>query len=591
MAISAAQKTIHEVLSPRHYQFVIPAYQRPYAWGKDQALALIGDLLDAFRDSPDEEYFLGSIVVVKRSTSSAEAEVVDGQQRLTSLSILMAVIRDLLPLGSGADVTNLLVSSFMDTREIGLRLRTTGKNPDDVFFNRYIRSEEGFRELHTLCAALPSSQQCIVRNALVMREVIVKWLNSETDPAASLLKRFLSYLCQKGCLVLVESTDFNSAYRIFSTMNNRGLALGVSDLLKALVLEQFQDDQVRDSITETWEQEEADLTRLARSESDDLAESRRYFELLFSHIHRIKAKRRSSKNLFEDFRKDVFGISAKASDFGPNRAEEFVRDLLVPSSDAYEVILSKAVQIPDKNSGRLVNGLYLPLLESINNSDWQPVAISFLSRFQHQLAQAPEFFRLLERVAAISLVLGENVTKRASRYAPILRALEIGQQDALASLRDSVTSEDQSKALDVLASDLYGETHAFYVMLRLDSALAEDGISPSLSAPRASIEHVAPQTLKQEWKVDWPDGDHQSLVNKVGNLVLLSKRKNSRAQNFDFKTKKEAYFAAKDGKAGEVATFPLVTRVLQAGNSWTPDTVRRNQEAYLSELKRVWDLS
>ena len=591
MSIQASHKKIYEVLSPRHYQFVIPAYQRPYAWGKDQALALISDLLDGFRDSPEEEYFLGSIVVVKRTTTSAEAEVVDGQQRLTSLSILMAVIRDLLPLGSGTDVTNLLVSSFMDAREIGLRLRTTGKNPDDVFFDRYIRNEEGFRELQTLCAALPSSQQCIVSNALAMRGVIVNWLEGETEPDASLLKRFLSYLCQKGCLVLVESTDFNSAYRIFSTMNNRGLALGVSDLLKALVLEQFEDEQERDGITETWEQEEADLTRLARSESDDLADSRRYFELLFSHIYRIKVKRRSSKNLFDDFRKDVFGVSAQASDFGPNRAKEFVRDLLVPSSDAYEVILSRSVRIPDQSSERLVNQLYLPLLESINNSDWQPVAISFLSRYSHQLAQAPEFFRLLERVAAISLVLGENVTKRANRYSPILRALEIDQQDVWASLRDSVTPDDQSKAVDVLGSDLYGETHAFYVMLRLDSALAEGGISPSLSAPRASIEHVAPQSLKQEWKVDWTDGDHQSLVNKIGNLVLLSKRKNSRAQNFDFKTKKEAYFAAKDGKAGEVATFPLVTRVLQAGNSWTPGTVQRNQEAYLSELKRVWHLS
>jgi hypothetical protein len=322
-----------------------------------------------------------------------------------------------------------------------------------------------------------------------------------------------------------------------------------------------------------------------------LTESRRYFELLFSHIYRIKAKRRSSKNLYDDFRKDVFGNTAQASDFGPERAKEFVQDLLVPSSDAYEVILSKSVRIPDQASERLVNELYLPLLETINNSDWQPVAISFLSRYYHQLSQAPEFFRLLERVAAISLLLGENVTKRANRYAPILRALEIGQQDALGSLSDSVTSEDQSKALDVLGSDLYGETHAFYVMLRLDSALAEGGISPSLSAPRASIEHVAPQTLKQEWKEDWTDADHHSLVNKIGNLVLLSKWKNSRAQNFDFKTKKEAYFAAKDGKAGEVATFPLVTRVLQAGNSWSPDTVRRNQEAYLSELKRVWHLS
>jgi hypothetical protein len=551
---------------------------------------LVQDLLDAFDESMEDEYFLGSIVVVKQSSSSAEAEVVDGQQRLTSISILMATIRSLLPEGEGSDITELLVSEFMRERKVGLRLRSTGRHSDEEFFDNYIRKEEGYHKLGVICAVLSSSQQCIVRNALTMRSELEQRIGGKESLKPFCLKEFLGFVLKKGCLVMVENTDFDSAYRIFSTMNNRGLALGVPDLIKALILEQFQDEKDRDEINQIWEQEEADLTRLASSGTEDATETRRYFDLLFSHIHRIISGRRSSKNLYDDFKKDVLGITAKARGMGTDEARSFVENLLVNSSDAYETILKKAVPIPDSGFARLINSLYLPLLSNVNNSDWQPVAISFLSRYQHAMNDAHEFFRLLERTAAVSLVLGETVNKRVKRYAPILHALELGKQDAIAELNLSVTDKDKSDVLEKVNGKVYGESFAYYVMLRLDSALAEGGISPSLSSARASIEHVAPQTLKQEWKADWSDEKHREMVDRIGNLVLLSKRKNSRAQNFDFKTKKEAYFAGKAGVVGEVTTFPSVTRVLQAGDCWTPRIVSKNQDEYVSLLKNVWSL-
>ena len=600
MSISASQKKIYEVLSPRYYQFLIPSYQRPYAWGKDQAKTLVVDLLDAFEEAPDQEYFLGSIVIVKRSPSSVAAEVVDGQQRLTSLSILIAAARDLMPIEERSDLSSLLVAEFMGDRSIGLRLRTTGMHSDDRFFDRFIRSEDGFDELSQMQSVLPSSQQCMRTNALAMRSELQNRLGDEDAVKQERLKGFLGFVLQRSCLVVVESTDFESAYRIFSTMNNRGLPLGVSDLIKALVLEQFGDEDERNSINQIWEQEEADLTRLASSGSEDPTESRRYFELLFSHIHRIRSKRRSTKNLFNDFKKDVLHIGSPGG-FTALAAKEFVENVLVDCSDAYELILKRAVETTDEDARRKINYLYLPLLENIGNSDWQPAAISFLSANRYQMSCAHSFFKLLERTAAISLILGENVNGRAKRYGPILSALEEGQQEALTSLHQSVSQADIQEVLRRINAGLYGESHAFYVMLRLDSALADGGISISLSAPRASIEHVAPQTLRQEWRDDWSEEDHDELKDKLGNLVLLSRRKNSQAQNYDFKTKKEVYFAGRSRKsasvdesrndeAGKVAAFPSVTRVLNAGDRWTPSIVRKNQSEYVSLLKSAWNL-
>jgi uncharacterized protein with ParB-like and HNH nuclease domain len=589
MSITASEKKIYEIFSPRHFQFVVPAYQRPYAWGQEQALALVQDLIDAFDSCADEEYFLGSIVVVRNNASTAEVEVVDGQQRLTSLSLLMAAIRDLLPAGQGSDITRLLVDDFRNNRVLGLRLRTSGKYSDEHFFDHYIRSEVGFCELKGIKAVLSSSQQCLFKNALVIREELERRLTGRSKSVDNKTDLFLDFVLNKTCLVVIESDDFDSAYRIFSTMNNRGLPLGVSDLIKALILEQFKDEEDREYVNRIWEEEEADLTRISGSEN--AIEGRRYFELLFTHMHRITSKRRTSKNLFDDFKKDVLGLSGQKKAIGASEAKNFVENFLVGCSDAYELILKHRVPIPDAYDSRKVNQLFLPLLANIPNSDWQPVAISYLRNYSHQMGSAYRFFELLERTAAISLILGENINRRARRYAPILHALDSSLSDAIEALTISVLDDEKASVIANLNSrNLYRESFSFYAMLRLDSALAEDGISPSLSAPRASIEHVLPQTLDGDWINDWDMETHSKYVNQIGNLVLLSKRKNSRAQNFNFEAKKSAYFAAKGGAAGEVVTFPSVTRVLQIGDRWTPTIVSKNQDEFITLLSKTWSL-
>src|SRR3954453_1098325 len=91
--IEAHEVPLHEVFSS-DYSFRIPDYQRPYAWEREQAEQLLEDLLDTLRRDEDEPYFLGSVVLVKEP-DQASAEVIDGQQRLTTLTILFAVLRDL----------------------------------------------------------------------------------------------------------------------------------------------------------------------------------------------------------------------------------------------------------------------------------------------------------------------------------------------------------------------------------------------------------------------------------------------------------------------------------------------------------------
>lgn len=584
MSIAASQKSIREILRPEDYQFVVPAYQRPYAWEKNQAQQLVDDLLDAYSGNPDNDYFLGSVVIVKQE-GSPKAEIVDGQQRLTSLSILISVIRHLVPEHLSqvrSDIGQILLRDFMGIKSEGLTIRKS----DQVFFNEMIVVDGGIRRLRDLQASLSSSQQCMKNNAEIFANRLESLIETSAEKAR-FPQEFLNYILHQVRLVLISDDDFRSAYRIFSTMNNRGLPLGVSDLLKAILLEQISDSEIQ-HYTEIWEREEGSLTELSPERSEEYDANRKFFELLFTHIHRINAKQRSSNNLFTDFQKDV--LKTSHNPLNETGAKAFINQQLVPCSKAYATILDNSFNARSHSISETINDVMLPLLKRIPNSDWQPPAIMFLSRHRDNEIKAKEFIVKLERVAACSLLLRENVNARARRYKPILEALERGPDEALAAASNSITSHDIESVLTAINRDLYGETYAQYVMIRLDCALAEGGLSPCLKSRIITIEHVLPQTLTDYWGEDWSEDQHDSWINRIGNLILLSKRKNSQAQNYDFATKKATYFSGRSEGAGNVTTFPTATNVLGVDGRWTPSVVELRQSEYCQKLSEVWQL-
>ncbi|MEI8250789.1 MAG: DUF262 domain-containing HNH endonuclease family protein [Synechococcus sp. ELA057] len=593
MSIAASQKSLREVFRPDDYQFMVPAYQRPYAWGKNEAIELIEDLLDAHETNPDTEYFLGSIVIVRKDGSPL-AEVVDGQQRLTSLSILISVIRHLIPEENEEDRRN--IGEMLQRQLFGRKsLVLTLKKSDQEFFydmvieesRSAISQETGISRLLGLKRVLPSSQNCIKVNAQIFQDTLQKYLSENYLNDNRFLREFAEYLLQQVRMVIVSSDSLESAYKIFSTMNNRGLDLGTPDLIKALLLEQISEGE-RQVYANIWEDEEASLTELNSQNTKDTESGRKLFDILFTHIHRIYTKQRSSKNLFADFKNDV--LNMKFGRLSEESAKDFILKDLTSYSNAYESILSKSVKASDPLTAGALNNLLLPLLHRIPNSDWQPPAIAFISRYQDNTETTKLFIEHLERVAACSLLLGENVNMRARRYKPILEALDNGISQTMSVISNSLTDEDITKACSALQGDVYGESFVQYVLLRLDSELAENKTSASLSAGILTIEHVLPQTINEYWRRDWKESSHREWKNKLGNLVLLSKRKNSQAKNYDFETKKKTYFSdSKDG-AGHVTTFPTTTNVLRVKGRWTPRVVSENQDNYIQVLTRVWRL-
>ncbi|MGC3994523.1 MAG: DUF262 domain-containing HNH endonuclease family protein [Propionicimonas sp.] len=556
--LDAGEYPLRKIFSS-DFQFWIPDYQRPYAWGVEQALQLLDDLEGALDRDTDEPYFLGSIVLVKES-GAVKADVIDGQQRLTTLSILFAVLRDVT--GNPAlstELGNLLVEPGQilagTTAEQRLRLRKR----DSQFFRDHVQTAGRLGALIALTdAALETDAQKAIRdNAKALHERIQSWPDAK-------LQTFAAMVGTRTFLVVVSTPDLNSAHRIFSVMNARGLDLSPSDIFKAQVIGAIGSDEQSATYADKWEQEEQDLGR------DGFAE-------LFGHVRMIFAKERGRRELLIEFPQQVL------NGYLPERAKEFVDEVLIPYSDAYEHLITQ--NYPHDATWSPVNA-WLARLMQVDNSDWRPAALWALRHHADEPAFLAAFLERLERLAASMLIRRVYATPRATRYAELLRELERGL--GLDAPSFGLSAEERLETRRRLEGEIYLVAPVRkYVLLRLDERLAnQPGVS--YQHKLITVEHVLPQTPKTDsaWAREFSEDERTSWTHRLANLVLLNRAKNSEAQRFDFGEKKTRYFTGPNG----VAVFALTKGVLQEFE-WTPQVLERRQRKLLDLLGSMWGLN
>ena len=125
------------------------------------------------------------------------------------------------------------------------------------------------------------------------------------------------------------------------------------------------------------------------------------------------------------------------------------------------------------------------------------------------------------------------------------------------------------------------------MILRLDSFLADGAATYDPSV--LTIEHILPQTVDptSKWAQTWPDPEvRNEWVHRIANLVPLTQKRNSQAQNYDFDLKKKAYFGGKQG----VSSYVLTTQVLHTPE-WTTDVTKARQETLLDVFAERWELA
>jgi uncharacterized protein with ParB-like and HNH nuclease domain len=540
------------------YSFEIPGYQRPYSWEVEQAETLVDDLLQFVEDQPQDikeasPYFLGSIVLIK--PGGALSQVVDGQQRLTTLTILLSVIRDLVSetYRAGLEQAIFQKGDLLLLTEDKPRLKTRPK--DQQFFLKYIQEMGGLNGLFSSITFKNDSQKNMRQNALAMHTQL-----KDLDEAK--LVRLTQFLLL-GCFVVVVTTpDVDSAYRIFSVMNDRGLDLSPTDILKSLITGAIPEANDKQNFyTNKWEDLEENV-------------GRDRFNALFSHIRMMEMRAKSRSNMVADFKSHIKPEKNSIS---------FIDDKLEPYTELYSSIL-------DQNfdggifSGAINRSLFW--LNKVDNGDWVPAAIYYMTKYRNKPERLSRFLDLLEKLASIQMVNRVSINYRIARYTDILNRID-----------DDSEFDDESKlylsngekidALNQLKGPVYKQRKIrVMVLLRLDSELSDQMAVYNYS--KITVEHVMPQNPEEnsEWKQWCPDEDkHENLVHCLGNLALLSRNKNSAANNYEFNKKKTAYFSPATGHTSFVLTSEIIKE-----DKWTPEIIEARQKRLVNKLIEAWGL-
>ena len=540
-----------------------PIYQRPFAWSREEAGKLLEDVIAAMESTQERdegEYFLGTMVLIAGGATASPSrlrqwararrlrvlQVVDGLQRLTTITILLCVLRD-LDASKGEPANEQLI----DAIQSGQRPRLSFADADeafDAFFFRYARAPGGTRLKPDGGELAPAEERTLqVRNHFIA--ALMGYDAAER-------RRLASFLLDRCCIVQVATTNVDHAYRLFMVLNARGKPLSRDDILKAMLLGDVAAEATA-RCAKIWELAKARL-------GED-------FEGLFSHIRSTRGRPGNQV---------ILGVNEIAKEQGG--AQVFIEEVLGPAAKVFED-LRNARHEGSPHSADIVRHLrYLGWQQS---DDWIPPALLWWLRNGHDAAGLARFVRRLDRLAFGIRILSIGGAKRRSKFDAVTAAVRDGTDlDAPDSPLEFTRHE--LRTIQHNLRDLHERNPgtAKQLLLRLNDSIAGEMVSSTLPADM-TVEHVLPRTLRADgpWRDWFPDPEVRELCTEsLGNLLLVTKAQNDRAGNLDLTHKLEVYFNARN------APFVALNQDLRGREEWTVNDVKAREAKLLRRIEELW---
>ncbi len=548
--IVAIEQSVAEIFSDS-YRLLLPYFQRGYAWRPEHALRLLADIRTGAEGGFDLDWYpLGSIIIA-RSQGSLEAWVADGHQRLITLTILLALLRDY---ASDVALKERLAACIVDASQPSApAYRMTTSEQASECLQRYVQESGATRrEYEESGDELSESEENIIANRDSLRREVLDLSEAQ--------RRTLSTYLLDCCLMLVKSVrDQRVAQFLFSTMHDAGLRPTGVDLFKAEILGRVRIPN-RERCQSAWEGLEA---RIGQSGLDKL----------LKHIVEIEA-REAPKEHIPTMLRSRFGLSEPAA------AESFVEDTLRRIGRIFASVLEvpfRTIDYPPAVSRRLQ---YLSWVR--NHDTWMVPVLHWIDRHGIEHDDTLVFLRRLEAFAWMQMICAVEPPQRHQRYMRILGEIDRGDVLSERSVL-AISREEERKIRSTLASPNYtNRSYKLFLLLRANAAIeGDDHVS---FTPEATIEHIYPRNPASgsRWATDFNQPKRAAqLRNSLGNLTLLTRSEQDRTKNLDFANKREVLRSS---------VFAL-SRRLADRQTWRPDDVEANAEEVIKILFRSWGLA
>lgn len=555
-------------------RFRVPRYQRPYSWDIDQAAQLWEDL----NNNEDETYFLGTFIFNLESEKEDKfVDVIDGQQRLLTITILLAALRDI------AKSLDDKFSSLIQRQDIAIEDRDGNQSfrilPAETlenFYKTFIQEENNGKKFSAKTTEEKKVEQ-VYRFFYTKLEEKLGIIDSKEEKL-NFLKKIREKIANL-IVISVEVSDEDDAYEIFETTNARGVELSVADLLKNLIFKKIKPGKDGDTAKEIWQEISSNI----EATDMDLKKFIRYFWISrYSFL--------SEKKLFREIKKQITDWKKFLWDLQTD-AEWFKRLIVGEESDFQDL----------KHSTRIFNAV--KSLRFMDVSQCYVLLLSILRNYERISFDPVGIFELIEKFTFQYSVICKQPTNRVekiySKYA--IEIEHIVTKESPKKIHPQIQrvfSNFEKELVELMPSfNLFRES--FFEFSYKDNEISRNLVKYILSKfndfyshtdevkidfNAVNIEHILPRSPEAGWNLK--KRQIKSYVNKLGNLTLIGKRLNSKAQNYVIEQKIKEYI-----QSNLPINQKLVEFIKNHGSHWGEQEINERQEEMAKiAYEKIWSI-
>lgn len=561
------RKSIEELFAGDS-RFTVPRYQRSFSWTADETEELWEDLSNAVERRG--EYFLGT-VVLHRQDEKTQA-IIDGQQRLTCITMLFSAIRNIFR--AARDERDVQIAlTFLGSKDYSRGAVATAKlslnKINSEIYSEYVVNSEDLSKVEAKLRdkSLHSSNRLLLDAYKLFLGKVYGEVTKRGTQADDFLVPLIDTLRNKLKLITIPVASDEDANLFFESLNARGKELAISDLVKnRLYLE--AGNQV-DRTERIWEQMEKDLARRPVPE-------------FIRHYWIAKKTAKDGPNVRE---KHLYRMVATAIKGKRTEAIALARDLGKSAAD-YARIFDYSLW-PDDSSYDVSFEQSLADLRLFRVTQANPLLLNAIQSFSRSKDIA-KIFRVVANFAFRYFVIGNqspgNLERVSANIAYEIRAKNFKTPQDIADALRAVNSDPAFRADFTLAS-MEAAKMARYTLAKISNYLAGQSGSEQIADPDAknvNLEHVFPQDNPSSWRTDFSKGANPSdYIYRIGNLTLLRVKANRDAADKSFAEKKRLALSGSGLKINEFFKGAL---------KWGDKEIELRQEGLAKAALAVWRL-
>lgn len=553
--------------------YTIPNYQRQYSWDTEKLDDLWNDLYDSYINSPSDNYFLGSIVVI--DDGKGRHELVDGQQRITTLMIMLNVLAKTFPeinkncddiLKGDLEKINKLI--YFDSSNNRLLLQV---DPNyNTEFNNLIIKVNDFSKLEYPSQSKLKRDEPKYKFINTAKYFYDKFTQLYEEDGEDVLNSFVNYILFKTNIIKIICTNQSFAIKLFLVLNDRGMELSVSDIIKSYILDKYDSNDIdyennKLVFNANWKDIENNCNAYDLKIDDFMV----YYEY-------FKLKSNPKKQVTDELRKII-----QASD-----VTSLVNELKTFSDNL--------TKIYESNS---------PVIYSLRYIPWKAyVMTAMISAYQVDYPNREELFEVMRRFFYIAWVSGKTLNGiKQTSFNLISAIVDLKSIEFIREMLDKFILEkhlirDVYQSLD--DDNVYGYGFLKALLLSVEYEIREETNTAFYEIDNnIHLDHILPQRFfnkKDEWNNIIDIETAKTYIGKLGNMALLLGKKNEEALNFGFITKMNIYSGKDKGKSGKNSfdtTQEIIDNYNQGDSEWDVEHIKARQEYLMEEIENLLNIN